>query len=180
MLKIIETIYGPELAVYVTQVQDKLVYTVGYTTTDALKAQIDKLLDKKAGDLVCSPAWRSATAGLPGASSGVMMFSLADTIKNVLTKVVAQLDPQVPQAAEAVKFDKPSGVGISFGPAPKGVIVYVNVPMQEMENIKTLILAMQPKPVPPPAEKPAAGEGNPPGGEKKAVPPAAEANPPAK
>jgi hypothetical protein len=176
-LQMIETLYGPEMVVYLAQVRDKLVYTVGYAKSDRLKAQIDKLLDGKAGSLTSSPAWQSATKGLSPAPAAVLVVSYADLLRVYMAQILGVMDPDLGKAIGEVKFDKPSGVGCTLAAAPKGVVLHANIPMQEMENLKTLFMAMQakmvekmgahvapaPGPAPAPAPAPVPDQGAPPG-----------------
>ena len=132
-----ETLYGTEMAVYMTQVQDKLVYTAGSPNAEAIKAQIDRIIDNKPGSLAKSGAYTGAVQGLPSPASAVMVFSLAESYKNAWGRMMGRLDPDVEKVLDDLTFDRPSAIGVCLAPSAGGVVLHFNIPMQEMLNVKT-------------------------------------------
>jgi len=130
MLKTMETMYGPKLVVYVTQVQDKLVYTFGYDKEDGLKAQIDKLLDHKPATSSVPPRGRAQRPACRPPAAGMAFIETAEMVKNFGSVFMGQMNPEVKKKVDDLKFDKPSGVGMCVVAAQKGFIIYCNVPMQ--------------------------------------------------
>ena len=159
VLKVVESIYGPELVAWITQVGGKLVYTVGYEKNDALKAQVDRVLDAKAGTLLGTEGWKAATEGLPQAQSLVVYLSAAELLRSVAGQFAGVIPADAAKALQDLKLEKVSGLGFSMGPAPKGVVMDCNVPIVEMLNLKMVIMKIQeasaPKPAPAPAPGPA-------------------------
>lgn len=142
MLELMKLVYGPEILGFLTQANDKFIYTVGYPDSDVLKAQVDKVLDDKTGDVAGQAAFQSAVAGLPAARAGVMMISISSMLKSFMAKIATRMEPGAEQPIRDIQFEKPSGIGMSVGPAQKGIAVHVNVPMEEMQNIKTFFEEM--------------------------------------
>ncbi len=142
ILGMIEAIYGPSLVTYMTQAGDTLIYTTGYPGTDAVKTQVDKVLDGGRGNYVPSAAYKDAVKGLPQGRSGVMLFSVADTVKIFMTAFLGRRAPEGENPLKGLEFDRASGIGMSFGPAQSGIAVHLHVPMQEMQNVKLLIERM--------------------------------------
>ena len=161
VLGMVEAIYGPKIVAYLTQARSTLVYSVGYETGDALKAQVDRILDHKRGGLADSEMYREALKGLPAGRSGVVVLSAADMMKLIMTTVIGRAAPEGKNPLEGLTFERASGIGMSFGPAQDGITVYLNVPMQEMQNIKALIKKLGPM-----GPRPGGRRRRPPGGRR--------------
>jgi len=150
MMKMIEAMYGPALVSYVTQARDTAIYTMGYPTADVLKAQVDRILDGKPGSVMRSGPYQGAVKGLPANRSGVFVYSPALMLKTMMPKFMAAAEPGAHvDRLNDLKVENPSGVGVSFGPTGKGIAVDVNVPMQEMQNMKKLFIDIGEKMRPP-------------------------------
>ncbi|HUW55238.1 MAG TPA: hypothetical protein VMZ92_01250, partial [Planctomycetota bacterium] len=111
MLGIVEAIYGPNVVAYLTQVKSTLVYSVGYPTSDALKAQMDGILDRRAGDLLRSEMYVEAVKGLPAQRSGVMVISPAEAMRLILGRFVGGAGDEG-NPLEGFEFEKRSGIGV--------------------------------------------------------------------
>ena len=135
-LDILNGMYGNPLVVYSARVKDTLVADIGSKDTAALKAALDRVIDGKTGNLTRSPAWAEAVAGLPAGRAVVLAMSIESLLQS-LPKMGLEIPGMA--ALAKIKVDKPSAVGMSVSPVDKGVAFDVNVPMQEMLNMKKII-----------------------------------------
>ncbi|HUW55464.1 MAG TPA: hypothetical protein VMZ92_02440, partial [Planctomycetota bacterium] len=101
------------------------------------------LLDRRAGDLLRSAMYADAVKGLPAQRSGVMVISAAEAMRLILGRLVGAAGDEG-NPLEGFEFEKASGIGMSYGPVQGGVAVYLNVPMQEMQNVKALLEKLGP------------------------------------
>jgi hypothetical protein len=139
-MKAIQAMYGEQMLAFGTQVKDSLVMTVGEPDSKALKAEIDRLLDNKKGNLVTSAEYAAAVAGLPKDRAVVGVMSLENLIL-----LFSKMSPRMgggENAAANVKFEKPSAAGFAVTAVPKGFAVDFNVPIQEMLNIRQAVMGM--------------------------------------
>jgi hypothetical protein len=143
VLRMVEAVYGPELAIYVTRARDVLVYTIGYPATDAIKAQVDRVLDNKQGDLVQSADYQSALKGLPQECSVMTAFSLATLLRFGPSEPALMTGKDREEAIRRIKFDRPAGVGLTVAPVGKDVAVDFNVSIQEMRDIREFVLELR-------------------------------------
>lgn len=139
-MKMIERLYGPRMVGYLTQARDNLVYSLGWPESDALKKQVDKILDRKAGDFARSAAYRSAVKGLPLSRSSLTVFSISEMAKAMAPRIMGAVAGNAGAPKPGFEIKNPSAVGISLGPDQKGVAIHVNVPIQEMQNIKAIFV----------------------------------------
>ena len=149
VMGMIETMYGPKLVTYLAQARDTFIYTTGYATTDAVKTQVDKVLDGKRGNYVDSAAYKDAVKGLPTGRSWVMVFAAADMVKSFMSAFLGRRAPGGEDPLKGLEFERASGIGMSLGPAQNGMAIHLNVPMQEMQNLKKLIEQVKPRGRPP-------------------------------
>jgi len=144
--KMLETFYGPELVQYYAIAGDKLVVTVGYAKTDVIKTQIDRVLDGTRGNLRRSAFWRDAVKDIPANRTGVLTISAAKMFQTFMAPALGPMmgpaGPEVSTAIRGVTFEKPAASAVAFGPAKNGLALHVNVPMQEMLNLKQLFKTM--------------------------------------
>ena len=143
VLRLVETVYGPELVTYVTRARDMLIYTIGYPTTDTLKAQVDRILDNKHGSLVQSPDCQSALKGLPQECSVVTVFSLVTLLRFGPAEPALMTGKDREEAIRRIKFDRPAGIGLTIAPAEKGVAIDLNVSIQEIQDLREFILELK-------------------------------------
>jgi hypothetical protein len=166
VLRLVEAVYGTELVIYVTRAHDVLVYTIGYPATDTLKAQVDRVLDNKHGDLVGSVDYQRALKGLPAERGVESVFSLATLLRFASAENSLMTGKDRQETIRQIKFDRPAGIGLTVAPAGKDVAVDLNVSIREMQDIRELVLELQrqaaqkqpPKPKDPP--KPFGGAGH--------------------
>ena len=152
MQEMIRAFYGAELVQYTAVAGDKLIITVGYAKTDAIRTVIDRVLDgKKRGGADSSMMWREARGQLPAKCTAVLAVSPSVMLRTFVPPAMKAGLPReegdlvqpgtvrmkaMAEALEKVTFEKPSAVGASFGPSAKGLAIHVNVPVQEMKNLK--------------------------------------------
>jgi len=143
MSGIIKMLFGRTVVVYNAELVDKSLGTVGYAKSDALKTVIDRVLDGRKGGLAGSPAFADAVKGLPAARSGLFTMSVAEMYRLVLPPIFKLQMPgmNLPEF-EKIRFEHPSAAGASYGPSPGGMVVHVNVPVQEMLNVRTVFQAI--------------------------------------
>jgi hypothetical protein len=86
-----------------------------------------------------------------------MMFSVSSMMNSFMGRMMQRMAPEGGlRRVGDVKFEKPSGVAVSFGPAEKGFAVDLFIPMEEMLNIRQFIREMSPKGEPQPGPGPQA------------------------
>jgi len=141
-LKIIRALFGPAMVIYGAEAGGRSVGTVGYETSGALKTQIDRILDKKHGSLLTSQMWREAVAKLPAKRSAVMTLSVAEFYKVILPPMMEAHMPELAERFRKVEFERDSAAGISFGPVEGGAILHMNVPVQEMLNVREVFMVL--------------------------------------
>jgi hypothetical protein len=136
VLRLVEAVYGPELVSYVTRVRDILVTTIGYPTTDAIKAQADRILDNKHGDLTANVDYQNALKGLPAERCVESVFSLATMLRLASAEQALMTGKDRAEVIRQVKFDRPAGIGMTVAPAGQDLAIDFNVSIQEMQDIR--------------------------------------------
>ena len=143
VLKLVEGVYGKELVTYVTRAHDILVTTIGYPAIDAIKAQVDRILDNRHGDLAAGASYQNALQGLPAERCVESVFSLATMLRFSSAEQALVDGKDRAEVIDQVKFDRPAGIGLTVAPAGQDLAIDFNISIQEMQDIRELILEKQ-------------------------------------
>ncbi|MCK4299397.1 MAG: hypothetical protein KAX80_07685, partial [Planctomycetes bacterium] len=165
----IQGIYGEQFVYLYGAVGNTVILSLGTRANELIKKGIDGLKDGATG-LAQSPAYQSATAGLPKGRSLTSYLSLVKTIQaglDLFSRSMAAVGegapPGVSLDVDSLEGITPSGVGValSFDGAQASLDVYL--PQTELANLSILIRQLMgaalgpgapgpPTPMPPPME----------------------------
>ena len=131
---LLRMIMGPEMRMYLARSGDVQLGTLGFADSGEIKTQIDRLLDARRGRIAVSPVFREAMRNLPESCTVRAAGSLAEVLRAGFPVFMDAQFPGVGREIRKVRFEKPSAAGVTIGPARQGLVLHLNVPVQEMKN----------------------------------------------